>query len=79
MAYFLLKNLKNNSVFIHYNGSYHSDNFEGIYWYLKKEKPQLNVKTISIVEQQNVKKFAKENKNLADFIIVVDKFMTKTY
>lgn len=79
MAYFLLKNLKSNSVFIHYNGSYHSDGFEGIYWYLKKTNPKLNIKTISIVEQENVKKFVKENKDLANFIIVVDKFMTKTY
>ena len=34
MAYFIQKNLQPNSVFIHYNGTYHSDNFEGIYWYL---------------------------------------------
>jgi len=79
MSYFLLKNYQRNKIFIHFNGSYHSDNYEGIYWYLKKENPQLYVKTISIVEQQNVKKFTNENKNLADFIIVVDKFMTKTY
>jgi len=79
MAYFILKNRENSKLFIHYNGSYHSDNFEGIYWYLKKEKPQLNIKTISVVEQQKVKKFNKENKNLANFIIVVDESMTKTY
>jgi len=79
MAYFLSKNLKNNSVFIHYNGSYHSDNFDGIYWHIKQTNPKLNIKTISIVEQQNVKKFNKENKGLANFIIVVDESMTKTY
>ena len=30
MAYFINKNRKENSVFIHYNGTYHSDNYEGI-------------------------------------------------
>jgi uncharacterized iron-regulated protein len=79
MAYFLSENIKNNSIFIHYNGSYHSDNFEGIYWHLKKTNPQLNINTVSIVEQQNVKKFNKENKGLANFIMVVDESMTKTY
>jgi uncharacterized iron-regulated protein len=79
MAYFIFKNLKNNSVFIHYNGSYHSDNFEGIFWYLKNKNPKLKVKTVSIIEQQNVKKFKNENKGLADFIIVVVKSMTKTH
>lgn len=79
MAYFLAKNIKNNSVFIHYNGAYHSNNFDGIYWHLKKINPQLNIKTISILEQKNVKKFNKENKGLADFIIIVDDSMTKTY
>ena len=37
MAYFIHKNRKENSVFVHYNGTYHSDNCEGINWYLKKK------------------------------------------
>lgn len=79
MAYFISKNLEKKSTFIHFNGSYHSDNFEGIYWYLKNLNAALKIKTVSIVEQPNVKKFNKENKNLADFIIVVVESMTKTY
>ena len=34
MAHFITKNQKPNTVFIHYNGTYHSDNFEGIKWYV---------------------------------------------
>lgn len=79
MAYFILKNRENNSLFIHYNGSFHSDNYEGINWYLKQANNNLNIVTISIVEQENVKKFEKENKSKADFIIVVSPTMTKTY
>jgi uncharacterized iron-regulated protein len=79
MAYFILKNRENNRLFIHYNGSYHSDDFEGIYWYLKQENPTLKIVTVSVVESENVKKFDKEKKGKADFIIVVPSTMTKTY
>jgi uncharacterized iron-regulated protein len=79
MAYFILKNRINNTLFIHYNGSYHSDNYEGINWYLKQANSNINIVTISIAEQENVKKFEKENKSKADFIIVVSPTMTKTY
>ncbi|HSQ47121.1 MAG TPA: ChaN family lipoprotein, partial [Lutibacter sp.] len=41
MAYFILKNREKDKLFIHYNGSYHSDDFEGIYWYLKQGNPSL--------------------------------------
>ena len=79
MAYFILKNRKKNNLFIHYNGSFHSDNYEGINWYLKQANNNLKIVTISIVEQENVKKFKRENKSKADFIIVVSPTMTKTY
>lgn len=79
MGYFILKNMQPNILFVHYNGSYHSDDYEGINWYLKKGNNNLNITTVSIVEQENVKKFSKEHKSKADFIIVVPKTMTKTY
>lgn len=79
MAYFITKNLKPNSVFIHYNGSYHSDNFEGIYWYLKKASPNLKIITIATVEQSDLKKIVSENYNKADYILVIDEDVTKTY
>ncbi|MDR6969152.1 putative iron-regulated protein [Flavobacterium arsenatis] len=79
MGYFILQNVQPNSVFVHYNGTYHSDNFEGINWYLKKEKPALKIMTIATVSQKEVSKLEKENLKLADFIIVVDEDVTKTY
>ncbi|MFK5959018.1 MAG: ChaN family lipoprotein [Lutibacter sp.] len=79
MAHFILENRKNNNLFIHYNGSYHSDDFEGIYWYLKQAQPNLKIITVSVVEQENLKKLNKENKLKANFIIVVSPTMTKTY
>ncbi|SDX97128.1 Uncharacterized iron-regulated protein [Lutibacter oricola] len=79
MGYFILKNREQEKLFIHYNGSYHSDNFEGIYWYLKQDEPNLNIVTISISEQETIKKLKEDNKQTADFIIAVPSSMTKTY
>ena len=79
MAYFILKNLQAQSIFIHYNGAYHSDNFDGINWYLKKAQPSLKIGTISTVSQKDIKTLLAENKGKADFIICVDEDMTNTY
>jgi len=79
MAYFINKNLKPNSVFIHYNGTFHSDNFDGINWYLKTYNPTIEIVTISTVEQKDISKLEKENQNKADFILVIDEDVTKTY
>ncbi len=79
MAYFILSNYKNDHLFFHYNGAYHSDFYEGILWYLKRERDDLKYGTISTVSQENVNKLLQENYNKADFIICVDDDMTKTY
>lgn len=79
MGYFILKNLQPGVPFIHYNGSYHSDNYESINWYLQKGKPGIRIGTISTVSQKDVSKLEKENMGKADFIIVVDEDMTNTY
>ena len=79
MAYFIHKNLKENHLFIHYNGTYHSDNFEGISWYLKKLAPQIKIITIATVEQKDISKLETEHYNKADFILVIDEDVTKTY
>ena len=79
MAYFINKNLKDGTTFIHYNGSYHSDNFEAISWYLKTYQPNVKIVTISSVEQKDLTKLDMENHNKANFIIVIDEDVTKTY
>ncbi|WP_394758365.1 ChaN family lipoprotein [Flavobacterium sp.] len=79
MAYFILKNKKPETTFIHYNGTYHSDNFEGINWYLLQKEPKLKIVTIATVTQSDVIRFEKENLHKADFIIVVDEDVTRTY
>lgn len=79
MGYSILENLKPNSVFVHYHGSYHSDFYEGIYWYVKQDKPNLKILTIATVSQADLSKLDKEHLGRADFILVVDEDMTKTY
>ncbi len=79
MSHFILKNLEKGKIFIHYNGAYHSDNFEGIVWYLKKANPDLKIITVTTVEQKDTDQLKEEEKNKADFIIVVPDNMTKTY
>jgi uncharacterized iron-regulated protein len=79
MAYFILQNFKPGNLFIHYNGSFHSDNYDGINWYLKRKQPELKYATISTVSQKNIKELLAENKGKADYIICVDEDMTNTY
>ena len=79
MAYFILQNFKPGSLFIHYNGAFHSDNYDGINWYLKRKRPELHYGTITTVSQKNIKELLAENKGKADFIICVDEDMTNTY
>ncbi len=79
MAYFIMQNIEKGDVFIHFNGTYHSNNFEGIYYYLKKADPNLSIVTIASVEQISVDSVETDNKGLADFTLVIDEDMTKTY
>ena len=79
MAYFILKNYQEGHQFIHYNGAFHSDDDEGIVWYLRREKNDVRYATISTVSQDSVDRLLKINHGKADFIICVDSDMTKTY
>lgn len=78
MANFILKNWSKGKLLIHYHGSYHSENFESIYWYLKQANPDLKIVTIHTVSQAEISELAEENKGKADFTICVDEDMTKT-
>ncbi|MFN5890669.1 MAG: ChaN family lipoprotein [Bacteroidota bacterium] len=76
-------------IFIHYNGTYHSDNHQSIEWYLQTYAAdqgkisnlplKINVVTIGARTQSQVKKLDAENKNIADLIIVTIDNITKTH
>lgn len=79
MAHFILKYFRAGNLFLHYNGAFHSDYYEGILWYLKRQSPDLNYSTISTVTQIDISKLDEEHKGKADFILVVDDEVTTTY
>lgn len=79
MAHFLLQYYRPGTLFIHYNGSYHSDFYEGIGWYLQQQRPDLKRATITTVSQKDISRLEKEHLGRADFIICVDEDMTNTY
>ena len=79
MAYFIHKNMKKNTKFLHYNGSYHSRFYESIVWYLLQLNPDLNITTIEVIEQEDISEFDEKLIGNADFFIVVDEDMCKTH
>ncbi len=79
MAHFMLKNYKKPMLFLHYQGSYHSDNDQGIIWWVNKLKPGLDIKSISTITRTDWDKLNdKEKAALADYSIVVPDNMTQT-
>ncbi len=79
MAYSIAGYAGEGKLFIHYNGTYHSDDYQGILWYLNKYKPGLKIITIASVEQDNIAELEEDYLNVANYILVVDGAMTKTH
>ncbi|NBB76262.1 MAG: iron-regulated protein [Bacteroidetes bacterium] len=79
MAHFILNNLDSGKTFVHLNGSYHSNDDEGIGWYLKKKQPDLSIFTINTIQAEHPDSVDVEVLQSADFTIVVNSDMTKTY
>lgn len=79
MAHFIFKNWTPGQLFIHYNGSYHSDYHEGISWYLKRSKVDIKIGTIATVSQKEIDFLLPEHFLKADYIICVEEDMTSTY
>jgi uncharacterized iron-regulated protein len=79
MANSIIKYFQPGQTLIHYNGSYHSDRYMGIIWYLNKYSPGLKIVTITTILQDDIDKMGDEGKGKADFVIVVPESMTRTY
>jgi len=79
MAHFINAQHNEGDLFLHYNGAFHSNRYEGILWYLMQSNPGREYTTLTTVDQANVNQLEKDNKGLADFIICVDENMTSTY
>jgi uncharacterized iron-regulated protein len=79
MANSIVRYRQPGQIVIHYNGSYHSDRYQGILWYLNKYSPSTKSLTITTVLQENIDKMSDESRNKADFVIVIPESMTRTY
>ncbi len=79
MAWFMNKYYAPGKQFIHYNGSYHSDNHEGIIWYLKRLQPNAKIVVITTVTQDELDKMDTEAKGKGDFVVAVQSRVTNTY
>ena len=78
MAHFILENWSAGKLMFHFNGSYHSNNYQGIIWHLLKENKDLKIVTINTVLQEKIETLDEENLNTADYIICVPESMTRT-
>ncbi len=79
MAHFILENRTENGLFLHFNGTYHTNNQEGIVWYIRQQQPEVEVGTISTVQQDETGSLSQKHRGLADFVLVVPSNMTKTH
>ena len=79
MANSISKYCQPSQTVIHFNGSYHSDRYMGILWYLNKYNPGLKILTITTVLQDDIDKMMDDSRGKADYVIVVPSSMTRTY
>lgn len=78
MAYSILETWQPGNHYLHLNGAFHSDYYQGIMWYIQQSKPEMKIVTITTVTQDQLRKVDAEFLNKADFILVVPSTMTRT-
>jgi hypothetical protein len=79
MAHFSLANFKSGDLLFHFEGSYHSNNDQGIIWWINKIQPGLKIKSITTVLQSEWDEMTvREKDEIATYILVVADSMTQT-
>lgn len=79
MAHFILSGLNENNRMIHLNGSYHSNDYEGIVWYIKEKDEEIQVLTINTISADDIQNVDSEQFQSADITVAVPSRMTSTY
>jgi len=79
MAHFIVNNKTIDNVIFHINGAYHSQDGEGILWYIHRLSPETRMTAIHVAEQTEIDKLDSQNIGKADFIICIPENMTKTF
>lgn len=70
MAWNITNALRTNEKLLHFNGSFHSNYYQGIYWYIKQYRPKTKIATIAIIKKSEFNH--KRDCYIADFVIIVD-------
>jgi len=78
MAENILRNRQPESVFLHFNGDFHSADYGGIYWYLTNTNPEIKVTTIKIFSEENIN-FQDDWVDSGDIILTVPADFTSTH
>jgi len=72
MAESIHRALPPNGLMLHLNGAYHSNNREGIVWYLQRLRPNAKVVTVNTVQAADPGQLPAEAKLSADYILVTN-------
>lgn len=79
MAHFILKSIGENDRMIHLNGAYHSNDYEGIIWYIRQKNKDLKILTINTISANDIQNVEPDQLQSADITLAVPSTMTKTY
>lgn len=79
MAHFILLNMGLEERLFHLNGSYHSNNWEGIIWFIQNKVSGYNILSINTILVDDPMVVDLEELSAADFTIVIPRSMTRTY
>lgn len=79
MAESIFQHTRKKYLFLHFQGDYHSKEYGGVYWYLKKQKRKLKIAVISIAESGSADLNLPDQFIPTEFNMVVPADMTKTY
>ncbi|GAA4845671.1 ChaN family lipoprotein [Algivirga pacifica] len=73
-----MKKANKGALFLHFNGSYHSNFKEGTAWYVKQDMKKATIANIAVMEVEHPDKTEGVDFTTADYIILVPSNMTKT-
>jgi uncharacterized iron-regulated protein len=79
MAHFIMKYWQSDKVFLHLNGAFHTNKYEGIISFLPKTLLRKDMLVISMVTQKDIEKLEDENKGLGDFIFCFEEDYAKSH
>lgn len=79
MAHFILLNMGLDDRLFHLNGSYHSNNWEGIIWFIENQVSGYDILSINTILVDDPMDVDPEELSAADFTIVIPRSMTRTY